>query len=147
MEGSESSSSIGVWILLGVAILAATAYLTGVVTLVAQGLGLGYSTRLTIDAEQAGRFGEFLLHLPPTDGDIVMRPEPSGALSLGDSSEQASRTLVGDDGAFTILGGFCSAGCLVALTNESGDDSVLFIEYVAKDSEYVDDIEVEYLTE
>lgn len=145
METSRSSSSSAAWVLLGLAILVAIVHLTGAFIWVAQWLGIGYSTRLNVDAAQVGSSGEFLLHLPPTDGDIVITSEPSGAHSLGGLSGQAPPNVVGDDGAITIRDRFCSAGCVVGLTNNLSDDTVVVIDYVANDSEYVDDIDIEYL--
>lgn len=119
-------------------------YLTGAETFVtadtADTADMGSTTRLSIDPARLDDTQTIRITMPATAGSIQIEPEADGALEPADSD----RILTIDDGVLTVPAGSCSTDCRVVLRVSTPDPLEFDIRYDENDSEYVDDIEVDY---
>jgi hypothetical protein len=131
--------------IIGVAAAAALVLSLGIFSFPLAGL-LGSLDRDTAVAVDATAGSTVILHLPPTEGAIILRG-PVERLEFVESPLYDVVARAGEDvgDTATIEIHRCARGCTVRATALDAVVAELEITYAAGDSEYVDDIEIEVL--
>ena len=127
----------------GAAVLAILASLVvfgmaGGISLVFQFFGLGSQTELVLKRGPGNESSEFRVALPATDGEIDIMLTPSKGVEAVDGAEVVDK----QSGHYRVAE--CINGCEVAVVVAPPYSSGrITIDYLADDSEYVDEIELD----